>query len=250
MEKIKKLAEEGCTLLLQKQFYQAGIDLATDFIDVWVEKKVPVTSELIDLITNLNKLFIDKKDEEGLRLSKRFLDASIEWSLRKNNTGNYLRGEPKFHELAAATCGFMKDYKSENDHLVHSHQPKLFAAFLTRISTKSYSTERDLLICRGVLQLLTQENLKDANELFSLMTNDSKEEKEPLLNFVSLLLLCLERDAAPLFETLKEKYVKCLSADPQLLKYVEIVGRKFFNIQNQQMGMAGMMQNMMKMFAH
>jgi hypothetical protein len=57
-------------------------------------------------------------------------------------------------------------------------------------------------------------NIKDANIVFTAFTTQAQlPEFSPLLNFVKFLLQTVERDAAPLFLMLREKYSLSIKRD-------------------------------------
>ena len=118
-------------------------------------------------------------------------------------------------------------------------------------SCKGYKSERDLFITRAVLQLLSLENLRDANAVFEAFNDKLAKKKvvldSPLMNFTRFLLLTCERDAQPLFLMLQQKYAPSLARDESFSTYMTYIGQKFFGIQPPP-SMAGMLQNMMGMF--
>eukprot|EP01116_Phalansterium_solitarium_P000216 TRINITY_DN10125_c0_g1_i1.p2 TRINITY_DN10125_c0_g1~~TRINITY_DN10125_c0_g1_i1.p2 ORF type:complete len:322 (+),score=129.93 TRINITY_DN10125_c0_g1_i1:52-1017(+) len=114
--------------------------------------------------------------------------------------------------------------------------------------------ERELLITRAVLQYLSVGNLKDANALFAKFVVDSAQPVSagPLVNFTRFLLLTLERDALPLFLTLRQRYKPALDRDPSFSKYLDQVANVFFNVPIPQPapagGLGGMMGELMRSF--
>ena len=194
IERIEKVGSEGCSLLLEQRYFQAAFDLASDMIDVWTEKKLPVDSSKRKIVADINSGFIQSPgDADGLKLSKTFLELCIEWS--KDTTGKiFKRGDPEFNLLMAETNILLKDYKSAADHFTHSHQPKRTAIFLKECIKKGHVIEKDLFIARSVLHLLSEENLKDANLLFKEFEGSS-----PLFNFLDFLLKAVERDSNKLY---------------------------------------------------
>ena len=190
-----------------------------------------------------------KDKTEGLKLNQKFISQAIDWSKSATGTGEYKRGEPSFHFMAAKICQQLGEAKATSDHFVHAHEPKEFAAFLFAWSKSGYSNERDLFLTKSLLQLLAQENLKDANELFSEFVSLCGDDNDtPLLNFCRFLLKTLERDAFPLFKTLREKYAPVLSSDPTFSRYLDTIAEKFFNVKAQKTGLAALLQNSLGMF--
>lgn len=105
-------------------------------------------------------------------------------------------------------------------------------------------SERDLFVARAVLGYLALKNCRDANLLFAELSQRI-EQPSPLLNFIKFLLLCVTRDAAPLFEELCRRYKPSLDRDPAFGSYLEAIGKIYFNIQAPQNPMQAMMQNLM-----
>lgn len=136
-------------------------------------------------------------------------------------------------------------------------------------SEKGYASEIDLFVTRPILWLAEKKNLRDANLLFTavktLKKNDQEFGKLPLIHFCDFLLQTLmvrcyqdsleQRDAAPLFNLLKEKYDSELRRDPELskvgvnlrfnAKMVTEIAKVYFNIYSKN----DVFSNMLKMFA-
>ena len=81
---------------------------------------------------------------------------------------------------------------------------------LVEWSKLGYASERDLFIARAALQFLSFGNLRDANAVQGAFKARLQQDGEtppdsPLMNFVGFLLRACERDAAPLFQVLRQK---------------------------------------------
>ncbi|KNB45227.1 hypothetical protein JH06_1199 [Blastocystis sp. subtype 4] len=124
-----------------------------------------------------------------------------------------------------------------------------YAKMILEWSEKGYASEIDLFVTRPILWLAEKKNLRDANLLFTavktLKKNDQEFGKLPLIHFCDFLLQTLMRDAAPLFNLLKEKYDSELRRDPELSKMVTEIAKVYFNIYSKN----DMFSNMLKMFA-
>lgn len=83
---------------------------------------------------------------------------------------------------------------------------------LVKWSQTGHKTERDLYLARGVLQLLSLENLRDANIVYNSFLTQAPI-SSPLINFLRFLLVTLERQALPLFQLLQQKYALSLERD-------------------------------------
>jgi hypothetical protein len=87
------------------------------------------------------------------------------------------------------------------------------------LTAQCYPGEDDTAIARGVLMYLSQGNLRDANLLMDelkdqLKSADLEIPKTDLIQFIKYLLPTLERDAYPLFRTLRQKYKTSTDRDP------------------------------------
>lgn len=271
IKKVNEIGFKSIALLIDNQYLQESIDVIDDMLDIWIDKEVNVTDETKRIVHEINEHLLtanskpsSHEEDTALKLNKRFLEKAIDWSesvetekinddatSSTSNKGKYMQGEPEFHLLLAKTCIELKELEKAIEHFLNSHNPIEFAKFIKMCIPKGYKTEKELFIARSVLQLLAKENLKDANIFFEeFELNISEENHNPvLMNFVKYLLLCLQREAKPLFTTLREKYEPCLKVDPEFNQLLDIIGERFYNIKRQPQGMAGLMQNMMSMFS-
>ncbi|ONM29859.1 hypothetical protein ZEAMMB73_Zm00001d039740 [Zea mays] len=85
---------------------------------------------------------------------------------------------------------------------------------------------------------LSQGNLRDANLLMDEMKEQLKSvnsdfPKTDLIQFIMYLLPTLERDAYPLFRTLRQKYKTSTDRDAVFQELLDEIAAKFYNIQRQ-----------------
>jgi hypothetical protein len=200
-----ELAYRGANLMLEKKEVNAGSELARDFVDL--VKNLPeeqleypkILSEIVIIDSNFAKC----DGEEASRERKRFLKQAIEFTSDK---GDWTYGEPELHRLAALAALKDQDIMQASKHMLHSHKPEEFAILLAKWAKRGPDSERDLHVARAVLQLLCFENLRDGNALFKAYKAEFPDLDTPLMRFIGYLLRTLERDAYPLFQTLREKY--------------------------------------------
>ncbi|KAE8702574.1 putative apyrase 1-like [Hibiscus syriacus] len=109
-----------------------------------------------------------------------------------------------------------------------------------------YPGEDDLAIERAVLMYLSMGNLRDANYLMDELKRlaDSQELYFPesdLIQFITLLLLTLERDALPLFNMLRVNYKSSIDREPAFSELLDEIAEKFYGVQrrNPLQGMFG-----------
>lgn len=88
------------------------------------------------------------------------------------------------------------DFTHAAKHFLHSEKPAEFADALYNWSKQGYPSESDLYLARAVLQLLSLENLRDANQVNEIYVAKCKDVGRsvdlPLFNFTRFLLLTLE----------------------------------------------------------
>merc|ERR1712086_869932 len=119
-----------------------------------------------------------------------------------------------------------------------------FSQMLSAWSATGSRSESDLFTARAVLGYLVLKNVRDANILFAKM-QQTVSEPTPLHNFLRYLLMCITRDAAPLYEELCKRYQKSLGRDNSFAHYIEVIGAMYFKIAKPQNPMQQMMQQMM-----
>jgi len=66
----------------------------------------------------------------------------------------------------------------------------------------------------------------------------------PLIHFVRFLLKTVERDAAPLFSMLRNKYATSIARDPNFDQYLNKIGEVYFDIKAAQ-GMLAMLTGLL-----
>lgn len=190
------------------------------------------------------------ESEEGNRERKRFLKLALEMSSEK---GPWKNGDPVLHFAMASAAIKSKDFPLALKHLVHSHRPEELNKLIIVWSKAGPDSEIDLHYTRAILQLLCLENLRDANILFKFLKAEFPSLDTPLIRFDGFLLRTLQRDAHPLFTTLRTKYSQAigrgnvqggLTFDVCLDKIAHV----FYGVALQKSGMESMMENLMKMF--
>lgn len=243
-------AKGGALVMLQHGYGTAGLDLALNLVETWEGSSTlrlgAAEREAVEQISDAFVAGVEDK-AEAAKLVDKFIARAIEWS-KAEHAGSFAVGEPGFHHIAAkmkVKCG---DLEGANDHYVKAQQPQEFAAFLYGWAQRGYANERDLFLCRAVLELLVLENLKDANllwESFNAILISKKEPLDtPLFHYTGFLLKTLERDAYPLFQVLREKYAPVIASDPTFVQYLDKIAHLFFGVAPQKHGMAAMIENM------
>eukprot|EP00510_Aplanochytrium_minuta_P002107 CAMPEP_0184027768 /NCGR_PEP_ID=MMETSP0954-20121128/14395_1 /TAXON_ID=627963 /ORGANISM="Aplanochytrium sp, Strain PBS07" /LENGTH=289 /DNA_ID=CAMNT_0026312391 /DNA_START=43 /DNA_END=912 /DNA_ORIENTATION=+ len=252
LDRVAQLGRDGSVVLLKNNHGTEGLDVSLNLIDLWEQSAQKVTAATKEIVKDINDAYVEgiKDKIESGRLNARFLDAAIDWSKAENGCGEFKKGEPMFHHMAAKARIRSGDLTDVCHHYIHAHQPKELAAFVFQ-SCRTQS-DRDLYLAGTIFQLLAEENLKDANICFDTYSAICIAKKTklntPLYTFTKYLLRTLERDAYPLFAVLRQKYADDLCVQPNLNVSLDTVQEKFYKVKPKKQGMAAMMENMFGMF--
>ncbi|CAG8630694.1 16504_t:CDS:2 [Acaulospora morrowiae] len=239
----------GVQILLKHMQSGSGSDLTLYMIDVYNEAELQVSDESRDRIIQLLELF--PPDEPG---RKRVIDSAISWSTK---FGENPAGDPKLHQFVAELLWKDKKYSDAEPHFLAgaSDSSKLYGRMLVEWSEQDHPSKRGAYIARAVLQYLCLRSIRDAKIAFEsfisevclkdpslkaenvpyrpTMTGDPVDVttyRLPLLNFLQLLILTVQREASDLFVTLRNKYKSVLSVEPMFEDLLNKIGETFFNI--------------------
>ncbi|PPR87779.1 hypothetical protein GOBAR_AA32910 [Gossypium barbadense] len=243
-----------------------GAELAVLFVDTLVKGKIPYNEDILDRVRKIYEVFpkvplpsnmLDDEDvrefTEALGAAKTclegcssFLRAAIKWSAEFGASRN---GDPQLHAMLAE---YIYSESTELNmakvsyHFVRGNNPKKFASTLVNFMSKCYPDEDDIAIARAVLMYLSMGNLRGANCLMDELKRqvESQELDFPesdLVQFITFLLLTLERDALPLFNMLKMNYKSSIDREPAFNELLDEIAEKFYGIQrrNPLQGMFG-----------
>ncbi|RIA93012.1 hypothetical protein C1645_37012 [Glomus cerebriforme] len=242
----------GAQTLLKHKQTGSGSDLSLYLIDAYNEEKMPVTDESRARIIQLLELF--PADEPG---RKRFIDASVSWSVK---FGENPAGDPGLHHYVGELFWKDKMYSEAEPHFLagNAESSKSYGKMLAEWSEKDLSSKRGAYIARAVLQYLCLRSIREAKNSFDTFIAEVNEKHPsiksgtapyqpkitgntieitiyalPLLNFLQLLILTVQRDAADLFTQLRTKYKNDLSIEPSFDDLLNKIGEIFFNLRPQ-----------------
>ncbi|KAF2948566.1 hypothetical protein DAI22_01g045200 [Oryza sativa Japonica Group] len=254
------ILQSGALVQLKHGQVTCGGELAIMFVDTLVKAALPYNEETFDRIRKMYDAFPrisvphflgDDYDDDGQKLSEAisaakvrsescssFLRAAIRWSAE---VGASRSGSPELHVMLAEYIYSESpetDMTKVSSHFVRGNDPKKFASMLANFMGKCYPGEDDTAIARGVLMYLSQGNLRDANLLMDelkdqLKSADLEIPKTDLIQFIKYLLPTLERDAYPLFRTLRQKYKTSTDRDPVFEELLDEIAAKFYGIRSQ-----------------
>lgn len=218
--------ESGAIRLLEVGEVASASELASLLLDHYKEDNaVPSESTLGPIL----RIFSAYNPLESHPSKAAFIVQATNWS--KSPTNNN-QGAPELHTAFARHAAIRKDFGTAQKHFLRSDDMDSFAKMCVLWSDDGFPGEEDLFFTRPTLMLLALGNLKMANAFFSsytqLLSNSMKE--VPLFNFCRFLLLTLERDAFPLFQTLRSKYTLSLSRDPTFEQYMDQIAHTFFGV--------------------
>jgi len=212
-------------MLKAKQITCAS-ELTQLLLNLYCESHIKAESYAIDSIIQLANLF-PAGDSGKIALLK----TAIKWS---RTEGPHKQGEPVLHAHLAKAYHEASEYAHAQKHYLKSNQPQEFGQMLILWANDGYLSERDLYIARAIFMYLSLSNLRDANIIFQVFTQSlSPVQATPLLNYLKFLLLTLEHDAYPLFDTLRQKYKPSLSRDPSFLQYLDHIAQTFYKVKPQ-----------------
>jgi len=236
------MAAKGCRLLLEHNQCDCATDLGKQMLDLYDEAKISESDESLATVLDICAAF--PSDSGAATAHTTLIKAAIKWSTK---TGEYTHGNPKLHNMAAATFAAHGMYEKAQPFFLRGDNPTNFSEMLCAWSAQGFQSEQDLFVARAVLGYLVLKNLKDANVVLDC-TLQTVREPTPMHNFLRFLLLVLERDAAPLFQDLRRRYAPTIDRDPTLNMFLDAIGQTYYNLQPPRSGLGGIMGDMMKSF--
>ncbi|KAK8546180.1 hypothetical protein V6N13_067407 [Hibiscus sabdariffa] len=251
------LLESGACLQLKHGQVTCGAELAVLFVDALVKGKIPYGKDILDRVRKIYNVFpkvplpsnLAEDDDDVRELNEAlgaaktrlegcssFIRAAIKWSAEFGASRN---GDPQLHVMMAE---YIYSESTELNmakvsyHFVRGNDPKKFASTLVNFMSKCYPDEDDLAIARAVLMYLSMGNLRDANYLMDELKRlvESQELELPesdLIQFITFLLLTLERDALPLFNMLRVNYKSSIDREPAFSEMLDEIAEKFYGVQ-------------------
>ncbi|VDO10403.1 unnamed protein product [Rodentolepis nana] len=237
---------DGVRFFLDNQQWECGSDLACICIDVIVKNQKPITDSLLrslcqftasmpqtcpDRLKFISKcLSLLEKDELKLGAFNEFL-------------GRQLLKEGAFSQARSRIMLAGDGYKV-GLFLIELHQ------------LHGLVSEIDLFVTQAVLQLLCAKKTAVAALTFHTYTrNHPKLEAGPpfihfpLLNFVWLLMLAIERKLSyDVLSFLCNQYHSQLMRDPSYAEYIDKISQLYFGVKKQNDPINGLMSNIMRIF--
>lgn len=249
---------EGAQSLLQAGQGGSGGDLCIFLLDVYNKGEIKPDASSKGKLLSLLRAF---PKEEPTR--KKFIGEMVAWSSRH---GEFPAGDPEIHHVAGSLFAEdLEPYDAER-HFILGTQDS--ASALSSLQYSWYEADDShtapLYCARGVLPYLLTGNLRAANKFFLLFTSQLAKKPNlsmqsvstasselrvypslPLLNFLALLLLSVERGDPSLYRQLKSHYAPDLK-DVNWTEALDQIGEMYFGIKIPRQGnpMFDMMGNM------
>ncbi|KAI9796821.1 MAG: hypothetical protein M1833_005964 [Piccolia ochrophora] len=235
----------GAQSLLKAGQGGSGGDICSFLVEVYKNAELKPDSSSKGKLLTLLRLF---DAEEPSR--KRFIQEIISWSMVY---GEYPAGDPELHHVAGSLHADEHEPYEAERHLVLGTRDS--AEKLAGLEYQWYSEDEShtapLYAARAVLPHLLTGNVRDASRSLQLFTSRLCEENKslgvqdvssassdlriypslPLLNFLGLLLLAIQRGSADLFKSLKSHYAPHLRDVESWEEPLEQIGEMYFGIQ-------------------
>ncbi|GLE02066.1 hypothetical protein PINS_up010904 [Pythium insidiosum] len=240
-QKAVDLALDAALNLLRHDQNTAATEMSTLLVSVYTDHHWKVDDASKQRLRQIEEAFRGKPQfSADLAV---VLKHAVKWSAAE---GSRKRGDPELQLLLARAYHRAGDFQHATKHFLHAEQPVEFASVLFEWSKTGYPSEADLFVARAVLQLLSLENLRDANKVYeeymALSQTAGRSTDLPLYNFLKFLLLTLERDALPLFQMLQERYAASLNRDASLKSYMSAIGQRFYGLQPPRTGLSSLLE--------
>lgn len=230
-----QLLHNGALTLLEHGQLNSGGEVALLLVECFTKGLFVADDSNIATLIDIAHGFYSKNEKEktvrgGANKGPcgKFMRAAIKWSQSESCP----QGAVALHMTFAQMLQDEEEFSSAHSHYLRSGMPEEHARAMFEWSEHGYASERDLFLARCVFEYLCLENLKDANIVFRTFKTLCKDTSmdSPLVHFLQFLLLTCERDAAPLFQMLRQKYAVSLYRDERNNKYLDRIGQLFFNI--------------------
>ncbi|KAI1636410.1 hypothetical protein F4809DRAFT_609316 [Biscogniauxia mediterranea] len=223
----------------------SGGDLCVLLVDVYKQAEMKPDSASKGRLLTCLRLF---DSEEPTR--KKYIGEMMVWSAKY---GEYPAGDPELHHVAGSLYAEEHEAYEAEKHLVLGTKDS--AEVLARMEYEWFKEDEAhtaaIYASRAVLPYLLTANVRAANTSYRLFTSALNEDKQaqlapqdvssssadiriypslPLLNFLGLLLLAVQRNSADLYRQLTAKYASHLKELDMWNEALEMIAEMYFGI--------------------
>jgi len=238
----QELADKAVALFTQRHEYSNASKVCVLFITCMEDKSTPCEQELVEKITEWVKFFPATAMLPVLDVLK----AGARWAQDP---------QVEFEAALANVYRANGEYGAAARHFVQSEcSAEDYRGLLEEwIRVGCYpSSERDLVLCRAILHLLSVTADQTAASLIALLQKDGDASltDSPLWHFVTMITQLAQRsdchNRSEAFNLLRNRYRSALARDPNLSKYLAEIGELYFGIeQPKAQGLLGDIMNLL-----
>ncbi|KAI0598036.1 hypothetical protein F4775DRAFT_592789 [Biscogniauxia sp. FL1348] len=223
----------------------SGGDLCVLLVDIYKQAEMKPDSVSKGRLLTCLRLF---DSEEPTR--KKYIGEMMAWSAKY---GEYPAGDPELHHVAGSLYAEEHEAYEAEKHLVLGTKDS--AEVLARMEYEWFKEDEAhtaaVYASRAVLPYLLTANVRAANTSYRLFTSALNEDKQaqlspqdvssssadiriypslPLLNFLGLLLLAVQRNSADLYRQLTTKYASHLKELDMWNEALDMIAEMYFGI--------------------
>ncbi|KAI4868313.1 DUF410-domain-containing protein [Hypoxylon rubiginosum] len=224
----------------------SGGDLCVLLVDTYKQAELKPDSAAKGKLLTCLRLF---DSDEPTR--KKFIGEMIAWS---SKYGEYPAGDPELHHVAGSLYAEEHEPYDAERHLLLGTKDS--AEVLARLEYEWFKEDdahtAALYAARGVLPYLLTGNVRAANTCYRLFTSALSQDRQsqlgiqdvssnsadlriypsiPLLNFLGLLLLAIQRASPDLYKQLHNKYGSLIGETEAWHESLEMIAEMYFGIQ-------------------
>ena len=217
--------EKGAATMLNAGEANCGIELLELLLTAFEKAHVAPDAARIRALAALFELLPAHKYTDNKCVA--LLKHVAAWS--KSSESEH--GDASLHDLWARKFADAGDLQQANSQYLRGADTAGHVALVQRWAAEGAAAERDLYYARASLQALCFGHLYSASEIHEAALRDTAVRDTPLTHAIGFLIACCERDAAPLFTELRQRYAASFARDPSFTQYLDVVGTKYFKIQ-------------------
>jgi len=145
--------------------------------------------------------------------------------------------EKEIYNIFSKVCLFNQDFLTAYKLALKTNNISLIENAVNGLAKNFFPTEKEYFYARTTLELIGKNKIEVAKKFITgkLDMNENLQNNNPILNFVYLLVFILENKSKNIqfehFETLIRKYQIPIELDPQLIKYLNLISKSYYDKQ-------------------